>query len=1040
MANERKITEIIDPQAWEQFDRLNQELSTSQNNFLQLVKVVANFNSEVGKSGNFKDLSDTMEKVSQSNNDLTKNTDELTQRYRKLREQQSELIRSTEENAKAQNQAGNEFVGFNKALDETAKRQAQLTLTHKQLSAEIRRLQKEIDKSGDSTGRLSEDLAELTQRDALVNEQLKETSLELRRRAKIENEAEDSSKRLALILDQLRADYNKLTQEEKDNVDIGGKMREEIMKLDAQLKESDASIGVFSRNVGNYTAASGELVDVLTQMFPQLSLVTGAYKKGESALTGITTAVKSYVAGSKSATAATNAGSKSLKLLRIAIASTGIGLLIVALGSLVAYFTSTQEGIDKVTRVTRPLGAAFKQLQVIGASVGKALVDAFTSPRKALKKLVEFAKNPFKAIREGAKSVGNSLKEGFELGSQKDKLIKEIEEIEIAQTTLMGRLKRDIQEQRNLARDTTLTEAQRREAAAKAVELINQQEEERNKLVQKRIDLVKLQQKIDGEANQESRKELAELQAEQDENAARAEQLRGRVERSDNRVAKSMQKNAKDTADETRKLTERQEELLQKLNQIDDAQNKTQAGLFRQQAEDERLSFDDRLHALQDFANKSQEIIDNQYAEDARRAELKYADDQEMLDAELALIAQKRLEAGQKVADDVANVQKSILSGITDDALEESFKKQRQSLEDSFLNQEITLKEFNERKKELQDEYDEQRVQSEIDTVQELIEVNKGLGLDVYDEELALEALRDKLRESRINKAKEDAKQKEKDREKDLEEEKKLTEAKKELFKELGSLAMSLIQNRLDKQMEELEQSKQVIQERLEDRLNEIDATAESEDEARQQKAVAQAQSAAEERKIDRKQRELKQKQARFDRLNQIGNIIGNTAVAVAAALPNIPLSITVGAIGAAQLAQVLAQPLPKFATGTDSSPEGWAITGEKGRELMISPSGQVGLSGSTDTLTYLQKGTKVIPADETKRILASRSLSSGKDREGGTTFDLMMWAKESERQNKMLMNTIKNKRNPTTILTKRGLRFEHRRNRNFEKRIKNLL
>src|SRR5699024_2920143 len=109
----------------------------------------------------------------------------------------------------------------------------------------------------------------------------------------------------------------------------------------------------------------------------------------------------------------------------------------------------------------------------------------------------------------------------------KDKLIKEIEEIEIAQTTLMGRLQRDIQKQRNLARDARISDAERRAAAQKAVELINQQEAERNKLVQKRIDLVELEQKIAGEATRESRKELAELQAEQDENAAKAEQQRG---------------------------------------------------------------------------------------------------------------------------------------------------------------------------------------------------------------------------------------------------------------------------------------------------------------------------------------------------------------------------------------------------------------------------------------------------------------------------------------------------------------------------------
>ena len=47
--------------------------------------------------------------------------------------------------------------------------------------------------------------------------------------------------------------------------------------------------------------------------------------------------------------------------------------------------------------------------------------------------------------------------------------------------------------------------------------------------------------------------------------------------------------------------------------------------------------------------------------------------------------------------------------------------------------------------------------------------------------------------------------------------------------------------------------------------------------------------------------------------------IIGNTAAGIAAALPNIPLSIIVGALGAVQLGIVAAQPLPEkqsYATG----------------------------------------------------------------------------------------------------------------------------
>lgn len=72
----------------------------------------------------------------------------------------------------------------------------------------------------------------------------------------------------------------------------------------------------------------------------------------------------------------------------------------------------------------------------------------------------------------------------------------------------------------------------------------------------------------------------------------------------------------------------------------------------------------------------------------------------------------------------------------------------------------------------------------------------------------------------------------------------------------------------------------------------------------------------AKEKEIREKQRKEKIKQAQFERAIQIANIIVNTSSAVVEALPNIPLSIAVGALGLAQLGVALATPIPQFAEG----------------------------------------------------------------------------------------------------------------------------
>jgi len=48
----------------------------------------------------------------------------------------------------------------------------------------------------------------------------------------------------------------------------------------------------------------------------------------------------------------------SFKTLRGAFAATGIGLLVIALGSLVAFFTKTQKGVDLLDQAMAGLGAA----------------------------------------------------------------------------------------------------------------------------------------------------------------------------------------------------------------------------------------------------------------------------------------------------------------------------------------------------------------------------------------------------------------------------------------------------------------------------------------------------------------------------------------------------------------------------------------------------------------------------------------------------------------------------------------------------------
>ena len=115
-------------------------------------------------------------------------------------------------------------------------------------------------------------------------------------------------------------------------------------------------------------------------------------------------------------------------------------------------------------------------------------------------------------------------------------------------------------------------------------------------------------------------------------------------------------------------------------------------------------------------------------------------------------------------------------------------------------------------------------------------------------------------------------------------------------------------------------------------------------------------------------------------------NVAGQTGVGAAIAVP------LVIALGAAQVAAVLSEPVPQYEKGTKSSIAGRAIVGEKGLELMIEPSGKVGLSPAKASMMDLKKGTEIVPADITNELLKYAYIANGfEGKANDNTIHLMM-------------------------------------------------
>lgn len=98
------------------------------------------------------------------------------------------------------------------------------------------------------------------------------------------------------------------------------------------------------------------------------------------------------------------------KTLKGAIAATGIGLLVVAFGSLVQYFKDSEEGASKLKEITSALGVVFGNITDIVSNAGKALYSLMTGNLSGFKEAIADATDQVKNFGEQTKKeVGMAI-------------------------------------------------------------------------------------------------------------------------------------------------------------------------------------------------------------------------------------------------------------------------------------------------------------------------------------------------------------------------------------------------------------------------------------------------------------------------------------------------------------------------------------------------------------------------------------------------------------------------------------------------------
>jgi len=334
-------------------------------------------------------------------------------------------------------------------------------------------------------------------------------------------------------------------------------------------------------NIGNYQSALQGVSPQLATIVKQLEGFYGQLLVSKSAL--------------QATTAGLSGTSKALKIFRLALISTGIGAIVVALGSLITFLSTTQKGIDAVTSVTRPLKAIFQSLIGVFQNVGENLFDAFNNPKKTIEDLGNFIKNNlinrFKAfgvileaiqnrdlkglingfaqvgtgvenitekITNASKETGKFFADAAAKGAEIDRITKEIEKSEISLNLERQKGLTRIKELDRIAKDTSRNTEERLKANEEQNKIAQETEAREQAVINLKIERLKIEQTLN-DTSREGNQELKDLQAELEQSKQRAldEELKGI--RVISQAQKEAQAQAKQIADNAIK---KQEDLL----------------------------------------------------------------------------------------------------------------------------------------------------------------------------------------------------------------------------------------------------------------------------------------------------------------------------------------------------------------------------------------------------------------------------------------------------------------------------------------------
>lgn len=532
--------------------------------------------------------------------------------------------------------------------------------------------------------------------------------------------------------------------------------------------------------------------------------------------------------------------------------------------------------------------------------------------------------------------------------------------------------------------------------------------------------------------------------------------------------------NAKKSIEDAKKLAEDLAKFNSKLSadEINAKQTANQlkikqaADTFKRIADNEKASLQDRLLANGFYYGSLEKgIIDNAEFEKQQLINSTVREKEEILKRKLfqsekaALLQQingQLVAIEQKTQDEITTIHRDGIAN-QNKLLEENIATQiellakKEGVSIAAINKEeseklaaierqyglglISKEQYEKDRANIEADYALKRLNIELDTAVQLFEIAKAAGQDVSEQEAKIANLRLQIARNTTAGLKGE-------NDKQAADEKALADQKKALWMELGTTlkntVFSFIDSGFERQKNTLEKEKNLIDERRDAELARINKLNISEADKADKIKILDANVQAQKEVIARRQKQLDIQKAKADKIKALFDIGISTAVGIIKVAPNPILMALVGAIGALQLAAVIARPIPEYWTGTDDSKGGPVWLGERGKELLITPDNKAYETPGTATLANIPAHSKVINNTEYMRMIRDNEVNTVlKNNRPVDERAFMQWqAKQAEKQTEEIVHAIMNAPQVINKISAYGIESLRRNGHNFQEYI----